>query len=98
MPQGPSGAGRLSSWDGRNPCRQLREATGGNGTPDVLHEGQVEVQVVQRRQPDAEDLVALIEVPQVGTRVAPAGRAAAVRIDRAGVALMHGVADVDDPA
>ena len=54
-----------------NPRRELRELAGRDRRTDLPHQLQVEMQVVQRRQAQSEDLIAAIQVAQVGARIAP---------------------------
>src|SRR6185312_6411581 len=81
--------GQVTSRPGRQPALS-------NRPPDRAHQIQVEVQVVDGVQTRAEDLVAAVEVAEVGAAVVPAGVAGAIRVDWTQVGLVHAVADVDD--
>src|SRR2546421_9766155 len=82
-----------------------REVAGGPGPKSSLryggtqraHQLEVEVQVVERVQAATQDLVAAVEVAQVGARVGAARIAGTIGIDRPEVGLVGAVADVDDP-
>src|SRR5438445_3360778 len=82
-----------------------REVAGGPGPKPSLryggtqraHQLEVEVQVVERVQAATQDLVAAVEVAQVGARVVAARIAGTIGIDRPEVGLVGAVADVDDP-
>src|SRR2546430_7854769 len=67
------------------------------GRTQRAHQLQVEVQVVERVQAATQDLVAAVEVAQVGARVVAARIAGTIGIDRPEVGLVGAVADVDDP-
>ncbi len=58
------------------------------------HEVQVEIQVVDGVEPGAQDLVALVQVPQVGPGIVAAGVAAAFRVDGAGVRWHGRIANI----
>src|SRR5580658_3268544 len=78
------------------PLRQAREAAFGDRRPDLAHQVEIEMHVMQCRQAHPQDLIAAVQVPQVGARIALAGRTAAGGVDRSGIALVHRIADVDD--
>src|SRR3954453_14486604 len=63
----------------------------------VAHEVDEEAQIMQAQEPDAEDLLLVHEVPDVRTAEAPASGAAAVLVERAGIALEPGVPEVEPP-
>src|SRR5688572_22448380 len=76
---------------GANHIRQRPRLDSGADAP---HELQVVVQVVDGVEPRAEDFVASVEVAQVGAGEIAAGVAGAGGIERAGIRLVSGVADV----
>src|SRR4051794_14042315 len=61
----------------------------------VAHEVDEEAQIMQAEEADAEDLLLVHQVPDVGAAEAPAGGAAAVLVERAGVALETGIPEVE---
>src|SRR5579885_258688 len=75
-----------------------RERPGGDARPDRAHQRQIEMQVVARVEPAAPDLVAAVEVSQIGAAIVPAGVARTVRIDGPEIVRVRAVADVDDSA
>src|SRR4051812_15728280 len=91
------GARVASSWRvrARDAQGHLREGPGFDRGTQPPHQVEIKVQIVMRREPRAEDLVALLEMAQVRTRVVAARVAWAAGIDRACVVLEARVADVD---
>src|SRR5712675_3505051 len=86
----------VAPWNRQNPGAELRQGARSDAGTDLAHQIEVEMQVMNRAEPHAEDLAAAVQVPQIGARIALAGAAAAVRVQRPGVLLVAGVADVDD--
>src|SRR6186713_652738 len=76
------------------PANHLVQRSGFDAGPQVPHELQVVMQVVRGVQAAAEDFTAPVEVPQIGARVVAAGVTGAGRIERPGIRLVRGVADV----
>src|SRR5579863_1516221 len=72
--------------------------TPGDGGTQGAHEPQVEMQVVDGVEPRAENLLAAVEVAQVGATVVAAGVALASPIDGPDVILVGTVPDVHHPA
>src|SRR5690625_3735854 len=69
-----------------------------NGLAQRVHQLQVVMQIVNGGQPVPENLVAAVEVAQIGARKIAAGIAAAVRIHRPGVPGVAGVANSEHAA
>src|SRR5579863_6750383 len=70
----------------RGPPRQIGGGEGGrtalrDGPPQRSHQAQVEGEVVNGVQAAAQDLVAAVEMPQIGPRVVAAGIAVAFPVD-----------------
>src|SRR3954469_3091837 len=63
----------------------------------VAHEVYEEAQIMQAQEPDAEDLLLVHEMADVGAAELPAGGAAAMLVERAGVALEPGVPEIEPP-
>src|SRR5579863_10571368 len=85
---------------GRAPGCQENPGPGGqptcpDGAAQRAQQLQVIVQVVDRVQPRAQDLVAAIQMAQVGTAVIATGITLTHRINRSQVLLVSAVADVD---
>src|SRR3984957_4393812 len=74
------------------------QGPGPDGGPQRAHQLEVEVEVMDGVQARAQDLVAAVQVAQVGAAVVAAGITPALRIDPPQVLLMDAVPDVDDPA
>src|SRR5215469_14324962 len=68
----------------------------GDGGAQGAHQPNIEVQVMDGVEARSEDLLAAVEMPQVGAAEVPAGVAVAGGIHRAQVAGEGAVADVDD--
>src|SRR6516225_5920935 len=68
----------------------------GDRRPQRAHEAHVEVQVMDRVEARAEDLVAAVEMPQVGAAEVATGVAVAGGIQRAEIVAVSTVTDVDD--
>ena len=66
-----------------------------DGRPNLRHELLIEIQVVDGVEVRPQDFIAPVEVPQVAAAIVAASVAAAVRVDRARVLLMHRITDVD---
>src|SRR6516225_1784429 len=86
---------------GRTPGREELTGPGGDpargdGRTQRAHQPDVEVQVMDGVEARAEDLVAAVEMPQVGAAEVPAGVAVAGRIHRSEIAGVGAVTDVDD--
>src|SRR3569623_3366113 len=71
------------------------DAARGDGLAQLAQQGLIVVLIVYGAEARAEDLVALIEVAQIGTTVVTAGVAATVFIERTRVVAMARVADAD---
>ena len=77
---------------------ELEEAILENARADLAHELVVEMEVVLAEELPAERLRALGEVMQVGARVARAGRAGALRIERLLGAFVDAAAQLQEAA
>src|SRR5437762_10097490 len=71
------------------------ERPGGDRLAQLGKQGQVIVQVVDCRQPRAEDLIGALQVMQIGAAEMAAGVARAARIERRGIGAVAGVTDLD---
>src|SRR4029077_15386665 len=87
---GPAPRGQKIPGEGGN-------FTPGDGAAQGAHEAQVEVQVMDGVQPRAENLLAAVEVAQVGATVVAAGVAVARPIDGPHVILVGAVSDIYYP-
>src|SRR5690606_20250184 len=67
---------------GQQPGREIGKSPLIERLAHLAHQVQVEMQVVHSVEAGTENLVALVEVPQVGPRVVATGVAAAFRVDR----------------
>ena len=78
----PLGVGRGSGLFGLKVAAEGRECSGGDGSSDLSHQVQIEVQVVECEQAESEDFIGLHEVPQVGAREGAACGALAPLLNR----------------
>src|SRR5690242_2958695 len=76
-------------------ARVADEPALGDRAAQLAHQSLVVVQVVQRVEPRAEDLVHLLQVVQVAPRKMGAGVAGAGFVERSRVVAVAGVADLD---
>src|SRR5690606_39065610 len=68
-----------------------------NGVSDVAHQGLVIKKIMYRVEAGRQNLAALVQVPQIGAAVVPAGIAAAVRVQRSRVVSVARIADTHEP-
>src|SRR5262245_30976556 len=73
---------------------KLVELAKHNSLPDAAHGVKVEGQVVVRAERRSQHLAAVVQVPDVGARIAPADRALALLVERTIVANELRVPDV----
>ena len=78
--------------------RELPQRAGFDGFPQAPHQAQIEMQVVQRVQAQAQCFSACIQVAQIGTAVVAAGKALTPGVDGFGVVAVALIADADRPA
>src|SRR5512138_2636724 len=60
-----------------------------------LHQGKIMVQIMNRPEPRGQNFSAFVQVAQIGSAVMRAGIAAARFIERPGIGLVAGIADLD---
>src|SRR5215218_7128270 len=86
---------RVSASGTAGELRLFRQRTEFDSLPEPGHKVKVEAQVVKRAEHRRRQLAGARQVVEEGPRGAPAGRTAALRIDRQGVVLVAGVLDLE---
>src|SRR4051812_12120171 len=76
---------------------KLVKSTKRDSLPDSRHGVKVEADVVQRTERRIKNLVAHVQMPQIGPRIALADRTATCLVGRARVSFITCVLDIDAP-